>query len=213
MVTAMDLITSDSVLQEHWLKRVVALIIDSIIVSIIAVPLVFFGALGFGFIASFISFAIYFLYSALLEAAMGATLGKKIMGLKVVSLAGPLGFEKAFIRNISKVWGLLLFIDWLIGFATEGDPKQRYMDRVAGTTVVLASSTAPQGVYQQGYQQPPPPQANYQHNQPPVHQAPPPPYQENEAPPPPDQICESCGGRLVPTGSGRLQCIRCGKIL
>jgi uncharacterized RDD family membrane protein YckC len=79
------------------------------------------------------------IYSAVLEgSSWQATLGKKVMSLKVQMLDGskaPMG--KTFMRNISKIFGLILLIDWIIGIATHGpDPRQRYFDRIAGTTVV-----------------------------------------------------------------------------
>jgi hypothetical protein len=49
---------------------------------------------------------------------------------------GKVDFSKAFIRNISKIYGLLLFLDWLLGIVTPGNKGQKYTDRIAGTTVV-----------------------------------------------------------------------------
>jgi uncharacterized RDD family membrane protein YckC len=135
----------------HWLLRLVAIIIDSIIWSIVAYIIIwvlFFrpGAgwvawYGFGswLILPFIMGIFWVIYSAVLEGgSWQATLGKKVMGLKVQMLDGskaPMG--KTFIRNLSKIYGLILLIDWLIGIATPGpDPRQRYFDRIAGTTVV-----------------------------------------------------------------------------
>jgi uncharacterized RDD family membrane protein YckC len=79
------------------------------------------------------------LYCTVLEASSWeATLGKRVMGLKVQMLnGGKAPFGKTFIRNISKIFSPILIIDWLIGVATPGpDPRQRYFDRIAGTTVV-----------------------------------------------------------------------------
>ena len=46
--------------------------------------------------------------------------------------------ETAF-RNISKLfWYILLPLDLLLGFFTYGDPRQRFSDRVFGTTIVSA---------------------------------------------------------------------------
>ena len=49
---------------------------------------------------------------------------------------GKVTTEKAFIRNISKIFWPFLILDWLIGIATAGDKRQKYTDRIAGTTVV-----------------------------------------------------------------------------
>jgi uncharacterized RDD family membrane protein YckC len=137
----------------HWLLRIVAAIIDSIPWAIIVV-IIFYalfwsrwdwwwyaGWLGWGawFLIPLIMGVFWVLYCTVMEASSsGATLGKKVMGLKVQMLDGSkVMFGKAFIRNISKIFSPILIIDWLIGVATPGpDPRQRYFDRIAGTTVV-----------------------------------------------------------------------------
>ena len=140
----------------HWLLRIVAAIIDSIPWAIIG--WVFWWALvwngtgaplykaigGFGyliwpFLIPLFYGLLYVIYSVVLESsASAATLGKRVMGLKVQMLNGskaPSG--KVFTRNISKIFWIIFLIDFLIGLATPGpDPRQRYFDRMAGTTVV-----------------------------------------------------------------------------
>jgi hypothetical protein len=45
--------------------------------------------------------------------------------------------NKVLMRNLSKIFWIIFLIDFLIGIATPGpDPRQRYFDRMAGTTVV-----------------------------------------------------------------------------
>jgi len=78
-----------------------------------------------------------FLYATFLESTRGATIGKQIMYLKVTTKEGNLPtLDRALIRDISKIHGLLWLIDTLIGMATVGDTHQKYSDRFAGTTVV-----------------------------------------------------------------------------
>jgi len=48
----------------------------------------------------------------------------------------------AFIRNISKIYWIIVLIDTVIGLATPGDPHQKVTDRIAGTTVV-STGTSP----------------------------------------------------------------------
>lgn len=139
----------------HWLLRIVAAIIDGIPFAIIGwliwwvlvwnagAPLA--GALGP------LSWAVYVLlwplfygllwviYSVLLESSTSAaTLGKRVMGLKVQMLDGSKATtNKVLTRNLSKIFWIIFVIDFLIGIATTGpDPRQRYFDRIAGTTVV-----------------------------------------------------------------------------
>jgi uncharacterized RDD family membrane protein YckC len=48
--------------------------------------------------------------------------------------------DKSFIRNISKIYWLLLLLDWIVALVTPGaDRRQKYTDRIAGTTVVQTS--------------------------------------------------------------------------
>ena len=227
----MDIIGSDKSLQNHWIKRLLAIIIDSIIVWIIGaiifylvlIPLVAFGGLGLAFVLPITSGLLLFIYSMIMEMSSGATLGKKVMKLRVISTGGEMDAGKAAIRNISKIYGLFLLIDWLIGFITDGDPKQKFLDRTAGTTVIITTilSDQQQHTYQsQQAKYAPPPQQGYQSRHEQTYQYPPPPatsfpppQQGGYQPPPePAQICNSCGGRMNLTGNGRLQCIRCGKI-
>lgn len=136
----------------HWILRVIALVIDSVIMGIIAwiifasVLFSFFPSGGFLFWFGFgyylvLTFTIGILeliYSTILDAIWGGTLGKRIMGLQVQMVGGgKVTFDKSFIRNISKIWAPFLFLDWIIGIVTPGhDPRQKYTDRIAGTTVV-----------------------------------------------------------------------------
>jgi len=71
-----------------------------------------------------------------MDSTRGQTFGKMFMNLKVTVTDGkPPTFGLTVIRNISKIYWLLLLIDVIIGMATVGDPYQKYSDRFAGTTV------------------------------------------------------------------------------
>ena len=135
----------------HWLLRVIAFIIDSIIIGIVAgiiyffviLSLIFGGGLwlfGWEFYLGlpFLLGILELLYFMFMEASYGATLGKKVLGLQVQMVNGSkVTFDKAFIRNISKVYWLFLLLDWILAIATAGhDQRQKYTDRIAGTTVV-----------------------------------------------------------------------------
>lgn len=142
----------------HWILRLIALVIDSVILSIIAwiiwiliSPIIFAAAIG-GFLLGY-GYSLIFplivgilmvLYFAFLEVNWeGATIGKRLMGLKVQTINnGKIGFDKSIIRNISKIYWVLLLLDWIVGIATPGDDRrQKYTDRIAGTTVVQISRT------------------------------------------------------------------------
>ncbi|TLZ59817.1 MAG: hypothetical protein E6K13_09285 [Methanobacteriota archaeon] len=144
--TGAQLIGHNAALQEHWIKRVMAIVIDFIIVLVlfillgIAVP---GGLLRFGVWWTLLLGFIWVPYAVLFEASSGrATIGKRAASLQVVATAGVMNAEKAVIRNISKLWGPFLLIDWVIGLATHGDPRQRYLDRVARTSVTRVDAHA-----------------------------------------------------------------------
>jgi uncharacterized RDD family membrane protein YckC len=155
MPTGFERLGNDSQLQDHWIRRLVAFIIDSILVSvatfiitiIIWIPLILMAAatgLPWNQFNPF-SFPLYsgllsVLYFTLFETYSGSTFGKRIMNLKTTSLDGQRpSLTSAFIRNVSKIYWILVLVDTLIGLASSGDPRQKVTDRVAGTIVVSTS--------------------------------------------------------------------------
>ena len=106
---------------------------------IIANPAVLFNALSFPFAVGLISIP-YFTFS---EVVYGATFGKRFLELRVVTKTGEKpSFEKALIRNISKVHGVLLFLDVTVGLLTSAELCHKYSDRMANTTVVTGEKEA-----------------------------------------------------------------------
>jgi|GEM_PF-6889670 len=166
--------------------RFVALLIDAIILFIINLVIVFvigaFIALGFGMytiwgalIFGAIWFLLCLLYFAIQESGPSqATIGKKVMHLKVVNMNyQQIDMGTAIVRNIFKaLWGmtfwLLLLVDIILVITR--DDKQSIGDIVAHTYVIEDRAMGPQPYY------PPPPQQPYQQQQapPPQQQAPPP---------------------------------------
>lgn len=144
MTSAMDLIGHNPALQEHWLRRLIAIVVDGIVVFVV---LFLFNALFVVFAWPLIWWSLFYgliwiLYSVILEAGWGATLGKRIVRLRVVGIDAPMSVEKALLRNLTKLHPVLLFLDGLLGFFTSGDPRQRYADRFARTTVTRVDPQA-----------------------------------------------------------------------
>ncbi len=160
--TGFDRLTRDSRIQGHWVSRIVAYVIDIVIVNVIwfliaVVLLLPFGiAVGllfpfssFGFVGLVSSLAlllqgfvalVYLAYFTIAEAAFQKTPGKAILGLKVVSTDGtPFDIQKALIRNVSKVYWLLLLLDLLVGLLMPLREGQKYSDHLASTSVVSGS--------------------------------------------------------------------------
>jgi uncharacterized RDD family membrane protein YckC len=86
--------------------------------------------------ALFITIGLLWLYSTLLEGFNGQSLGKRIIGLKVVRTDGKkMSYDHAAVRNFGKVLPLLPF-DLLFGWRIKNAAFLRYFDKFAGTTVI-----------------------------------------------------------------------------
>lgn len=137
-----------------WI-RVVALLIDSIILRVVVAPIgMIFGALGFAggmihglphagmaLVGGGVTFILLLFGSWLYEAFMEsssyqATVGKMIFGMKVTDLNGNrISFERATGRHFAK-WlsGMILGIGYImVGFT---ERKQGLHDLLAGTLVL-----------------------------------------------------------------------------
>jgi len=145
MSTAFEKIGTDRQLQDHWIRRLIAGVIDYVIIWIIAwmiLVLAQLQALLLGPVPFFIGPSelfhgvIFFLYASFFEFRFEATIGKQIANLKVMTTQGKMAsLDRTLIRSISKIHWVLWLTDTLLGMATLGDPHQKYSDRFAGTTV------------------------------------------------------------------------------
>jgi uncharacterized RDD family membrane protein YckC len=93
----------------------------------------------------FITIGLLWLYSTLLEGFNGQSIGKRVIGLKVVRTDGKkMSYDHAAVRNFGKILPLLPF-DLLIGLWRIKDCTfSRYFDKFAGTTVIDLRSNSPQ---------------------------------------------------------------------
>jgi len=146
-ISGFETLTKDQKAQQHWIQRLIAFIIDAVMVYLVLAVLTLLIALptlfaGFGFFAAFfggvsivwgIIFVLYFTFA---ESTYGASVGKRMLGLKVVSKtnAKP-NFAEAFIRNLSKIYWILLLLDVIIGLAISRGYQQKLSDYYMGTTV------------------------------------------------------------------------------
>jgi len=116
-------------------------IIFAVSSTIVFVPQVFSLSLatflngGFSAVL-FTTIGLVWLYSTILEGFNGQTIGKRIMGLKVIRTDGKkLSYDCAAVRNFGKILPLLPF-DLLIGWRIPNNRFKRYFDKYAGTTVI-----------------------------------------------------------------------------
>ncbi len=92
----------------------------------------------------FITIGLFWVYSTLLEGFNGQSIGKKVIGLKVVRTDGKkMSYDHAAVRNFGKILPLLPF-DLVIGVWRIKDCTfSRYFDKFAGTTVIDLRSNFP----------------------------------------------------------------------
>lgn len=120
-----------------WI-RLLALMIDGIIVSFLQVPLVLFtvGTTASGAALQGFSWLISFFYFGVLQGFLQGTLGKKALGLKLVRAdLSRVDVPQTVVRYLmSVVSGLALGLGYLwVAFDSQ---KRSWHDRVAGTRVI-----------------------------------------------------------------------------
>ena len=121
-------------------KRTLAFLIDLLlmltITTLISLTQVVFILSGNIFSSVFLmTIGLLWGYSTLLEGFNGQSLGKQIIGLKVVRTDGKkISYDQAAVRNFGKAF--LLPFDVAVGLRLKNKRFIRYFDKFAGTTVV-----------------------------------------------------------------------------
>jgi len=126
--------------------RAVAVIVDSIILFVVGYVIASMtgGTTAGGFqltgAPAFLWFAINIAYFIVMEVQMGGTVGKLVLGLRVVKDGGgALDWQASIVRNVMRIVDSIPFvIPYLLGaiFIWTSDKRQRLGDRVANTVVV-----------------------------------------------------------------------------
>lgn len=142
MPTGYDLIEHSHDFRVHLLKRLAAGLLDAAVVFIpVTLAIYLIDLEPKELLAGVISGFGWFLYSAVSESRTGTSLGKRMVGLAVASKDGPMTFSKGIVRNVPKMfWFIFLPLDMLVGLSREQDPRQRWTDGVAATTVIKVDS-------------------------------------------------------------------------
>jgi uncharacterized RDD family membrane protein YckC len=140
-------------------RRIAAFLIDALVLAIIAVPFMEFTRetrvqdgnelqtfkVGLDGIKSLIWAATAFVYFVGMETALGKTIGKAILGIRVVRQDGrPCSFGCVLLRNVMRVVDAFPYvIPYVVGFIVlaTNDGQRRVGDVVAGTTVVRAAES------------------------------------------------------------------------
>lgn len=139
-------------------QRAGAYLIDALIIGLIqfVIYVIFVGGgsaagsdeavIGGMIISAILMFILGFAYKVCLEGAMGQTLGKKILGLRLITTDGrPMGFGHAVKRNINLFYSLVPFIGSFAAgiayvvrfFSVMNSPyNQGYHDRWGNTRLI-----------------------------------------------------------------------------
>ena len=139
----------------YWLLRIFAFIIDSIIVGIVvfaAFAVLFipylFRSLITGQWLTFHNFIQYpfsmglfqVAYFTVLEGWYHSSFGKRLLGIKIIKNNGRSpSFFDAFLRNISKIHIIFLFLDVFFGVFVFSLNQRKITDQIAGAYVVFSS--------------------------------------------------------------------------
>ena len=131
-------------------KRAGAYIIDFFVVSAFMWILSYLAYFAINYLnmfqvyhyAIFILPLLILLYFTLMEGSIGATVGKRLMFIEVVSTITnskgivrntKITYKQAFIRSISKIYWVIIILDILLGKLSG---NTRILDKIAKTTVV-----------------------------------------------------------------------------
>ena len=137
MASGFEVLGHSRALQSHWARRFGAYVLDAIVVLMPTwTILTWLGANG-TILLAVASGVVFVSYGTAAEALHGKTLGKYVFDLEVRAVRGPMTAGKAAARNAPKFfWYLFPLLDLILGLLGQGDPRQRFSDRAAGTTVV-----------------------------------------------------------------------------
>lgn len=150
---------SAQALAEMW-QRIVARFLDSLLVAITTAIITFvvtFGSSGYlaNAVTAVVSTVLYLGYFTFMESRDGQTLGKQLLGIRVVDAEGDVpSLDKAFMRNAWMgvgILGIIPFIGSLIGgllslglvvlilvtISQDSEHRRGWHDKLAGGTRVL----------------------------------------------------------------------------
>ncbi len=139
MQTGFEIMDYDRNLKVLWVRRTLAALVDFAVTLGIAFTILYFLH-PMSYMDMFYLFIVqgpvWFVYSVIFDAITGKTPGKYIFKIRAVSFIGGLSLVQAIVRNLTKLNSLLVLADAITGLSTEGDPRQRYIERVVDSLVI-----------------------------------------------------------------------------
>ncbi|MDD4307383.1 MAG: RDD family protein [Thermoplasmata archaeon] len=192
MVTGFDIWGHDPGLRSHWKYRFGAFAVDAAIAFAPTCLVLYFFDIANILQVAIVTSAAFYLSTVIPETMAGASVGKRLFQLKVHPLSESGLGGRVCIRNLDRIfWFALPPINFALGMAMRGDPRQTALDRVAGTVTVHREE---KDKYDRHIQT----------------------LQDNAAAddpaPPIEDLCQACGGRLMRLPNSKLQCGKCGLI-
>jgi len=136
MQTGFDIMEYDSSLRKLWGKRISADFIDFVITLVTAFLFAYVFPMNPLFVLFVAQGIIWYIYSVIFDAVWGKTPGKFIFNLKAVAFIGDLTLAQALLRNLTKLNWLIFVGDIIAGLSTEGDPRQRFSERIIDSLVI-----------------------------------------------------------------------------
>ncbi len=136
MQTGFDIMEYDSALRRLWAKRIGASFVDFTITFSIAYVLGYIFGWNLEMVLFMWQGIVWFIYSVFFDAFNGKTPGKYVFRLRAVSFIGPLDIWKAIGRNATKLNFIIYIADIIAGLSTEGEPRQRYSERILDSLVI-----------------------------------------------------------------------------
>lgn len=128
--------------ESYEIKRTFAYLIDQIIVML---GVLFVALLLSVDLADYTTWLIILLVAgifnwiikSLMESMMGESIGKGIMGLKVIDAHGKITLGEALVRNFLEIVPVVLpILDYVIGMAVAQDSRQKLFDSISKTLVI-----------------------------------------------------------------------------
>jgi uncharacterized RDD family membrane protein YckC/ribosomal protein S27AE len=192
MVTGFDILGHDSGLRRHWKNRFFGFFIDAAVAFIPTSIVLYLLNVEDLFTIGLATSVVFYLSTTIVESLNGASIGKKIMGLSMRPAKGDSIAGRTCIRNLDRLfWFMLPPLNFALGMAMRGDPRQTALDHLAGTKVVHREETEAYDNHIQFLEK-----ANENDS-----------AQTNQK-----DACQECGGKLMLLPDSKLQCEKCGLI-
>ena len=142
----LDSETSSKIIIAKWIDRILAWLIDFIIISSISTMIIFvlFGSVYYefkeeGFWIESIQYIptslLFFAYWTILEYKTGQTIGKKILNLKITNMKGENpNLKSILLSSFGK--SFLLPVDIILGWILTNKKRQRIFNKLGDTLIV-----------------------------------------------------------------------------